>query len=104
MDSGGKAPMKFWLYLKLQGYFGYENDCTHVILIKVVFMVLKRRSIQQLAYSIAIPEESAENKYLGHRMLFTLKIQHSHRRKPLITKIIRKLDVSERHECPRREY
>ena len=98
--------MKFWLYLKLQGYFGYENDCTHVILIKVVFMVLNRRSIQQLAYSMAIPEpeESAENKYLGHRMLFTLKNQHSHRRKPLITKIIRKLDVSERHECPRREY
>jgi len=61
----GKALMKFCLYLKLQGYFGYENDCTHVILIKVVFMALNRRSILQLAYSMAIPEpeESAENKY-----------------------------------------
>jgi len=48
--------------LKLQGYFGYENYCTHVI--KVVFVGLNRRSIQQLAYSMAIPEpqESAENK------------------------------------------
>ena len=56
----------------------------------MVFMALKRRSIQQLAYSMAIPEpqESAENKYLGHRMLFKLENQRSHRRKALITKII----------------
>ena len=30
-------PRKLWLYLKLQGYFGYENDRTHVI--KVVVLV-----------------------------------------------------------------
>jgi hypothetical protein len=28
-----------------------------------------------------VPQESAENKYLGHRMLFTLENQYSHRRK-----------------------
>jgi hypothetical protein len=52
-------------------------------------MALKRRSIQ-LDYSMAMPEpqESAEKKYLGHRMLFTLKNQRSYRRKSLITKII----------------
>jgi hypothetical protein len=33
-------------------------------------------------------QESAENKYVGHRMLFTLENQRSHRRKALITKII----------------
>jgi len=57
----------------------------------MVFVALKRRSIQQLAaYSMAMPEqqESTENKYLGHRMLFTLENQRSHRRKALITKII----------------
>ena len=39
-------------------------------------MTLIRRSLQQLAYSMAMPEpqESAENKYLGHRMLFNSKI------------------------------
>ena len=39
-----------------------------------------RRAIQQLAYSMAIPEpqESAENQYLGHRMLFTLENQRSY--------------------------
>jgi hypothetical protein len=39
--------------------------------------------IQQLAYSVAMsePQESTENKYLGHRMLFTLENQHSHTRK-----------------------
>jgi len=39
---------------------------------------------------MAMPEqqESTENKYLGHRMLFTLENQRSHRRKALITKII----------------
>jgi len=31
--------MKLMLYLKLQGYFGYENDRTHVI--KVVVLVVK---------------------------------------------------------------
>ena len=53
----------------------------------MVFMGLKRRSIQQLDYSMAMPEpqESAENKYLCHRMLFTLENQRSHRRKVLIT-------------------
>ena len=74
--------MKLLIYLKLQGYFGYENDRTHVIKVVVlvvkiaiqlmVFVALKRRSIQQLAYSMAMPEpqESAENKYLRHRMFF----------------------------------
>jgi hypothetical protein len=39
-------------------------------------IALKRRSIQQLAYSMEMPEpqESAENKYLGHRMFFNSKI------------------------------
>ena len=66
--------MKLFLYLKLQGYLGYANDRTHVINVVVlsqnyhqtdmVFMALKRRSIQQLAYSMAMsePQESAENK------------------------------------------
>ena len=42
-----------------------------------------RRCIQQLAYSVPMPEpqESIENKYLGNRMLFTLENQHSHTRK-----------------------
>ena len=86
--------------MKLQGYFGYENDRTYVIKVVVlvvkiaiqlmVFVVLKRRSIQQLAYSMAMsePQESIENKYLRHRMFFTLENQRSHRRKALITKII----------------
>jgi len=49
-------------------------------------MALKRRSIQR-DYSMVMhePQESAENKYLGHRMLFTLENQRSHRRKALIT-------------------
>ena len=53
-------------------------------------MALKGRSIQQLDYSMAMPEpqEYAKNKYLGHRMLFTLENQRSRRRKALITKII----------------
>ena len=56
----------------------------------MVFMALKRRSIQQLAYSMAMPEppESAKNKYLELRMFFKLENQRSHRRKALITKII----------------
>ena len=56
----------------------------------MVFMALKRRSIQQLDYSMAMPEpqESAENKYVCHRMLFKLEDERSHRRKALITKII----------------
>jgi hypothetical protein len=35
---------------------------------------------RHLAYSMAIPEpqESAENQYLGHRMLFTLENQRSY--------------------------
>jgi hypothetical protein len=42
-------------------------------------MAVKRRSIQQLDYSMAMlePKESAENKYLGHRMLFTRKSMQS---------------------------
>ena len=56
----------------------------------MVFMAFKRRSIQQLGYSMAMlePQESAESKYLGHRILFTFENQRSHRRKALITKII----------------
>ena len=40
-------------------------------------MALKRRSIQQRDYSMAMqePQESAENQFLGHRMLFTLENQ-----------------------------
>jgi hypothetical protein len=95
--------MKLWLYLKLQGHFGYENDRTHVI--NVVVLVVK--IIIQLTYGIhgfkkkkhtttrlfnkmtmQVPQESAEKKYLGHRMLFTLENQRSHRRKALITKIV----------------
>ena len=54
------------------------------------FLALQRRSIQQLDYSMAKPEpqESTENKYLGHRMLFTLENQRRRRRKALITKVI----------------
>jgi hypothetical protein len=53
-------------------------------------MALKRRSIQRLAYLMAMPkpQKSAEDNYLGHRMLFTLENQRSHRRKALITKFI----------------
>ena len=49
-----------------------------------------QRAIQQLAYSMAMsePQESAENQYLGHRLLFTLENLRSHTRKALITKII----------------
>ena len=56
----------------------------------MVFMGLKRRSIQQLDYSMAMsePKGSTENKLLGHRMFFTLENQRNHRRKGLITKII----------------
>jgi len=38
--------------------------------------------------AMQVPQESAENKYLGHRMLFILENQRSHRRKALITKIL----------------
>ena len=56
----------------------------------MIFMVLKRRSIQQLAYSIVMPEpqKSTEDKYLRHHILFTLENQRSHRREALIAKII----------------
>ena len=56
----------------------------------MVFMGLKRRSIQQLDYSMAMsePKGSTENKLLGHRMFFTLENQGNHRRKGLITKFI----------------
>ena len=43
-----KPSMKLWLYLKLQGYFGYENDRTHVI--NVVVLVVKITI--QLTYGI----------------------------------------------------
>jgi len=41
-----------------------------------------RRAIQQLAYSMAKPEpqESSENQYLGHRMLFTIENQQSYKK------------------------
>jgi hypothetical protein len=42
--------MKFWLYLKLQGYFGYGYDRTHVI--KVVALVVKITF--QLTYGIHV--------------------------------------------------
>jgi hypothetical protein len=82
--------MKLFLYLKLQGYFGYANDRTHVINVVVLVVKItiqltygihgfKRRIIQQLAYSMAMPEpqESADNKYLGNRLLFKLAHQRS---------------------------
>jgi hypothetical protein len=47
-SKGANPPMKLWLYLKLQGYFGYENDRTYVI--KVVVLVVKITI--QLTYSI----------------------------------------------------
>jgi hypothetical protein len=50
-------------------------------------MALKRRSIQQRDY-LMVMQVPVENKYLGHRMLFTLENQRSLRRKALITKII----------------
>ena len=43
-----KPSMKLWLYLKLQRYFCYENDRTHVI--KVVVLVVKTNT--QLTYGI----------------------------------------------------
>ena len=47
------------------------------------------------------PQEYAENKYLGHRMLFKLENQRSHRRKALITKIIWKKKTIKRMPCLR---
>ena len=53
----------------------------------MVFVALNRRSIQRdYLLAMQVPQESAENKYVGHRMLFTLANQCSHRRKALITK------------------
>ena len=49
-EASGPQQVKFWLYLKLQGYFGYENDRTHVI--KVVVLVVKITI--QLAYGIHV--------------------------------------------------
>lgn len=37
--SRGQNRLKLWLYFKLQGYFGYENDRTHVI--KEVVLVVQ---------------------------------------------------------------
>ena len=48
------------------------------------------------------PQESAENKYLGHRMLFTLENQRSHTRKALITNIIWKQNNYETDALPTR--
>ena len=47
-SRGAKPPMKLLFYLKLQGYFGFENDCTYVIEV-VVFVV---KITIQLTYSI----------------------------------------------------
>ena len=47
-EASGPQQVKFWLYLKLQGYFGYENDRTHVI--KLVVLVVKITI--QLTYGI----------------------------------------------------
>jgi hypothetical protein len=35
-SRGAKPPMKLLFYLKLQGYFGYANDRTHVINVVVL--------------------------------------------------------------------
>jgi hypothetical protein len=40
MDPEGKAHMKLWFYLILQGYFGYENDRTHVIKVLVLVVTI----------------------------------------------------------------
>ena len=47
------------------------------------------RGIQQLAYSMALPEpqEYAESKYLGHRMLFILENQRSYKYKKITKNI-----------------
>ena len=49
MDPGGKAHMKLWFYLILQGYFGYENDRTHVIkvLVLVVKITIQKKEVMQ---------------------------------------------------------
>ena len=47
-SRGAKPPMKLLFYLKLQGYFGFENDCTYVIEV-VVFVV---KITIQLTYGI----------------------------------------------------
>jgi hypothetical protein len=56
--------------------FAYDDRLARTINchMPMVFMAFKRRSIQQLAYSMAMlePQESAESKYLGHRMLLEL--------------------------------
>ena len=46
-------------------------------------MALQRRRTQHRHYLMAmqVAQESSENKYLGHRMLFTLENQRSHREK-----------------------
>ena len=38
-EGQSPSPLGLWLYLKLQGYFGNENDRAHVI--KVVALVVK---------------------------------------------------------------
>ena len=48
MDPEGKAHMKLWFYLILQGYFGYENDRTHVINVVVLVVNITIK----LTYSI----------------------------------------------------
>ena len=54
-------------------------------------MALKRRRIQRdYLMAMQVPQESAENKYLGHRMLFTLENQRSHRRKVELPKLFDK--------------
>jgi hypothetical protein len=53
-----------------------------------MFRQFKEKNKNLLLMAMQVPQESAENKYLGHRMLFTLANQHSHRRKALITKIL----------------
>jgi hypothetical protein len=55
-----KPSMKLWLYLKLQRYFCYENDRTHVI--KVIVLVVKINI--QLTYGINGFTKKEVNKWL----------------------------------------
>jgi hypothetical protein len=67
--------MKLWLYLKLQGYFGYENDRTHVI--NVVVLVVKITI--QLTYGIlGFKKKKRDFKVIMLRIFYVIA------RKPLL--------------------
>ena len=107
-SRGATPPMRLLLYLKLQGYFGYENDYTYTCTSSIKVFVLVVTITIQLTYMYGIHGFKKKKhtttslfngdarttricrkqlEYLGHRMLFKLENQRSHRRKALITKI-----------------